>query len=133
MKVESKIGKIDFSDEKVYNFLTDFNNFKKLIPEGKVKNWHSDENSCRFTVDFIGETGVKIVEKVPYSLIKFANIDESKYDFLLWVQLKKMEVDKTSIKLTMEAKINMMMEMMAKKPLQEFLDRVIDQLVKYNY
>jgi carbon monoxide dehydrogenase subunit G len=133
MKIESKIGTIGYSDEKIYNFLTDFNNFKNLIPEGKVKNWQSDETSCRFTIDFIGETGVKILEKEPFKLIKLANIDESKYNFFFWVQLKKIDTSSTNIKLTMEANINAMMEMMAKKPLKEFLDKVVDQLMKYKF
>jgi carbon monoxide dehydrogenase subunit G len=133
MKVESKIGKIEASDEKIYNFLTNFNNFKQMIPADKIKNWQSDETSCRFTVDFVGETGVKILQKEPYSLIKLASIDDSKYNFLFWVQLKKIDSEDTHIKLTMEAKLNPMIEMMAKKPLQEFLDKVVDQLVKYKF
>jgi carbon monoxide dehydrogenase subunit G len=133
MKVESKIGKLEYSDEKIYNFLTNFNNFKHLIPVEKVKNWYSDEMSCRFKVDFVGETGVKILEKTPFSLIKLTNIEESKYDFYFWVQLKKLEEEVTGLKLIMEAKLNPMMEMMAKKPLQEFLDKVVDQLSKYKF
>jgi carbon monoxide dehydrogenase subunit G len=133
MKVESKIGKLGSSDEKIYNFLTNFNNFKHLIPAGKVKNWYSDETSCRFTIDLIEETGVKIIEKVPFSLIKFASIDESKYNFLFWVQLKKVDSEDTRIKLTMDVKLNPMMVVMTKKPLQEFLDKVVDQLVKYKF
>jgi carbon monoxide dehydrogenase subunit G len=133
MRLESKIGKIKHSDEKVYNFLTDFNNFKNLIPEDKISNWKSDENSCSFSVNPIGETGIKIIEKEPFKLIKLKSLDGDKYNFTFWVQLKKLEEKDTRMKLTLEADLNPMIQMMAKKPLQEFLDKLIDQLEKYNF
>jgi len=133
MKLESRIGKVIYSDEEVYNFLTDFNNFKNLIPEDKVSNWKSDENSCSFTVSPIGETGIKIIEKEPYKLIKLSSLENDKFNFIFWVQLKNVSEKDTRIKLTLEADLNPMIQMMAKKPLQEFLDKLIDQLEKYNF
>lgn len=133
MKLESKIGKIAAQDEKVYGFITDFNNFKHLIPEGKVKNWKSDENSCSFTVDPIGDIGFKIIEKQPFSLVKLTNQDGSKIDFSFWVQLKQVESNDTHVKLTMDVKLNPFMEMMAKKPLQEFLDKLVNQMELYKF
>lgn len=133
MKLESKIGKVSYSDEKVYNFLTDFNNFKNLFPADKVSNWKSDENSCSFSVNPIGETGIKIVEKDPFKLVKLKSLENDKFNFTFWVQLKMLEEKDTRIKLTLEADLNPMIQMMAKKPLQEFLDKLIDQLEKYNF
>ena len=133
MKLESKIGKIESSDERIYNFLTDFNNFKDLIPQDKIENWESTENTCSFSINPIGQTGVKIIEKKPYSLIKLANLEESKFDFIFWVQLKPADENSAHIRLTLEVQLNTMMEMMAKKPLQEFLDKLVDQLAKYSF
>ncbi len=133
MRLESKIGKINQKDERIYTFLTDFNNFKDLIPQDKVQNWQSDENSCRFTVNPIGETGIQIIEKEPFKLIKLKGIEESKFDFTFWIQLKQMEESDTRIKLTLEANLNPMLQMMAKKPLQEFLDKLVDQLCRYQF
>jgi carbon monoxide dehydrogenase subunit G len=133
MRLESKIGKISNTDERIYNFLTDFNNFKEFIPEDKLQNWEADESSCRFTINPIGETGVKIIEKEPNKLIKLAGIEDSKFDFKLWVQLKQLQENDTRIKLTLEADLNPMFQMMAKKPLQEFLDKLVDQLTKYSF
>jgi carbon monoxide dehydrogenase subunit G len=133
MRLESKIGKINNSDERVYTFLTDFNNFRELIPADKLQNWQADENSCRFTIHPIGETGVKIVEKEPFKLIKLAGIEDSNLNFTFWVQLKQIDEKDTRIKLTLEADLNPMFQMVAKKPLQEFLDKLVDQLSKYPF
>jgi carbon monoxide dehydrogenase subunit G len=133
MKLESKIGKLTVNDEKVYGFITNFNNFKHLIPDGKVKNWQSDENSCSFTVDPVGDIGFIIIEKQPFSLVKLGNKEGNKIEFNFWVQLKQVESNDTRIKLTMEVKLNSFMEMMAKKPLQEFLDKLVDQMEQYKF
>ena len=36
--IESKIGKVESSSERIYNFLSDFNNFEHLVPQDKIEN-----------------------------------------------------------------------------------------------
>lgn len=133
MKLESKIGKVNSSDEKIYNFLTDFNNFKELVPEDKIKDWESTEDSCSFTVDMVGKTGFKIVEKEPFKLVKLTNLEDTQYNFFFWIQLKPVSENETAVKLTMDVELNAMMAMMAKKPIQNFLDTLVDQVKKMNF
>lgn len=129
-KIESKVGKIVGSSERVYNFLSNFNNFKHLVPPDKIKNWESSEDRCHFTVDGLGEAGLRIIEKEPYSLIKITGEEGSKFDFYFWIQLKEVESNDTRIKLTIKAELNPMVKMMATKPLQKFVDTLVEQLEK---
>ena len=133
LELESKIGKIKSTEENVYNFLSDFNNFQELIPEDKIRNWESTDNSCHFTLDGIGDTGMRIIEKEPFKLIKITGEENSKIDFNFWIQLKQIEENATRIKLTIKANINTMIQMIAKKPLQTFLDSLVDQLEIFNF
>ncbi len=133
MKLESKIGTILHSDERIYNFLSNFNNFKYLIPADKIQDWQSDENSCSFRVNPVGSLGFKIVEKEPFKMIKLTSHEKSSFNFTFWVQLKQQSENTTHIKLTLDAQLNKMMEMMAQKPLQGFLDKLVDEIVKYHF
>jgi len=133
MKLESKIGKVQEKDEKIYLFLTDFDNFKSLIPADKVTDWQSDKDSCRFKIDPVGETGFKIIGKEEYKMIKLTSLDQTQYSFNFWVQLKMINDLETAIKLTMDVNLNPMMQMMAKKPIKQFLDTLVDQLCKIKY
>jgi carbon monoxide dehydrogenase subunit G len=133
MRLESKIGKIPAKNSDVYNFLTDFDNFKNLIPADKISDWKTEGDTCTFSVSPVGKTGFKLVEKEPNKLIKLSNLEDTSYNFFLWVQLKEIEPEITAAKLTMEVQLNAMMEMMAKKPLQEFLDKLVEQLTKIKY
>ncbi len=133
MKLESKIGKKNTSDEKIFNFLTNFDNFKDLVPPDKVKDWESDEDSCSFTVDMVGKTGFRIIEKEEYKLIKLTSLDETQYSFKFWIQLKSLAEMETAIKLTMDLDINPMMAMMAKGPLKKFLDTLVERMELIDY
>lgn len=133
LKLESKIGTILTADEKIYNYLLNFNNIKTLIPGDKIKNWQTQEDSCRFTVEGLGEAGVRILEKEPFKLIKLTGIDEGKYNFFFWIQLKQIAEQDTKIRLTIHVDLNPVMQMMAKNPLKTFLDTLVDQLSKIDY
>jgi carbon monoxide dehydrogenase subunit G len=133
MKLESKVGKVPEKDEQIFRFLSDFNNFKHLVPSDKVRNWQSDTDSCRFTVDMVGEIGFRIIEKEPYKLIKMSNHEITKHQFKFWIQLKEIAESDTAVKLTMELELNPVLQMMVKTPLQKFLDSLVDQLAKINF
>ena len=133
MKIESKIGTIPYNDEKIYNFLSDFNNFKNLIPVSQVENWESTKDSCSFEFKGVGKSGMKIIEKEPFKLIKIGAVDESKFDFFLWIQLKMVEDGNTKVKITIEPKINQMMAMMVKNPLQNFVDTLVDKMSDFAF
>ncbi len=62
-KYEGPIKNIDSTPEKVYSYISNFDNFENIIPKEHIKEWESDGDSCRFKVDKIGNVGLKIVDK----------------------------------------------------------------------
>ena len=130
-KVTSKIGKIYRNDDEIYNFLSDFRNLDSLVPGDKITNWQSDEDRCRFSVAGIGATGMRIVEKEPYKLIKLGSYKESPVSFNIWVQLKKVEDGDTRIRLTGEAQMNPIMNKMVQNYLKKGLDGAVDKLTAF--
>ena len=131
LEVESKIGQVSNSEENIYHFLADFSNFDSLISQDRMKNWEATRDTCRFTLDGLGDVGMKIIEREPFKLIKVTGDESSKFSFFFWIQLKKKAEMDTRIKFTIHADINPMVQMMAKKPLQKFLDLLVDQLENY--
>ena len=119
--------------EKIYNYIADFNNFSSLIPEDRVKDFRSTGDTCSFRVEGIGRAGLRIVEKEPYKLIKISSDEETTFDFLLWIQIKELEPGDSRMKITTEVKLNPMMAAMAKKPLKNFVDTLIDQAEKISF
>jgi len=134
VKIESKIGKSSHSDQQIYGFITDFNNFQTLLPEGKVSGWESSGDRCSFQVDPLGRTGLQIIEKSPYSVVKIASIPEfSRYQFSIWIQLKQVAENDTRIKITVEPHVNKMLLPMLKAPLKLFVNGLIDKMEGYSF
>lgn len=127
---ESKIGKVAMPSERIFNFVSDFNNFKNYIPADKISNWQSDGDTCHFTVNGMGEVGLKIVEKKPFDLVKITGDGLSNHHFLLWVQIKEAAAADSRVKVTLKADINPVMKMMVSKPIQKFLDMLVDSFEK---
>ena len=134
MKIESKIGKSEYDDLQIYKFITDFNNFKDLLPKGKVSGWESSEDQCSFNVDPLGRTGLRIIERTPHSVVKMASRPEfSKYQFTIWIQLKKVAEKDTRIKITIEPEVNKMLLPMIKLPLKKFADGMINKIETFDF
>lgn len=132
-KIESKIGVVKQPAEKIFNYISNFNNFSQLIPEDKVKDFESSNDTCRFKVEGIGQAGLRIIEKEPNKLIKISSDEETTFDLLLWIQIKEIEPGDSRLKITTEVNLNPMMATMVRKPLKNFIDTLIDQAEKINY
>ena len=132
-KYTSKIGNINKSDELIYNFLTDFNNLKSVIPSDKVKDFEATKDTCKFNIEGVGQTGLKIIQKEPNKLIEITSDVKSPFSFFFWIQLKPIENSEntTAIKLTLDANLNPMMKMMVGKHLQKGIDAMLDKVVTF--
>ena len=134
MKIESRIGKSDCSDQQIYHFISNFHNFKELLPADKVSGWDASEDKCSFQVDPLGRTGLMIVEKSPHKLVKMSSDPEfSTYQFHIWIQLKKVAPDDTRIKITIEPLVNKMLMTMVRGPLKRLADGIIDKMEPFDF
>ena len=134
VKIESKIGKSAHSDKQIYDFISDFNNFKSLLPEGRVSGWEASEDRCSFNVDPVGRTGLQFIEKSPHKLLKIASMPEfSKYQFNIWIQIKKVAENDSRVKITIEPLVNKMLLPMIKSPLKLFVNGLINKIEGFDF
>ena len=73
-KFESDIKFIPFSQENVYEKLSNLNNLEKVkdkLPQDKVKNLTFDADSVSIEVPPVGNITLQVVEKEPCKCIKF--------------------------------------------------------------
>ena len=132
-KIESRIGVIKETDEKIFHFLSDFKNFQDMIPADRINNFESSGDNCSFSVEGIGHIGLRIIEKDPNKLIKIGSDGKTPIEFQLWIQIKEAGQYDSRMKITIEPKVNAMMMGMVKKPLKSFVDSLIDQAEKISY
>lgn len=120
-KIESDKTIIENSAENVFNFLSNFNNFQKLMPH-QVTEWTSTESECSFNLNGMATIGMKIMEKNPNTHIKITSNGKVPFDFLLHVLLTADSPTQTTGQLVFEAELNPMIKMMVEKPLTNFFN-----------
>ncbi len=125
--IESNKIEIDNSAENVFNYLSNFNNFQRLMPD-QVTNWSSSETECSFTINGMATIGMKIIEKTPNSHIKIASNGKVPFNFILHTNLTSVSPDKTNGQLVFEAELNPMIKMMVEKPLTNFFNLLAEKM-----
>ncbi|MBX9188839.1 MAG: SRPBCC family protein [Bacteroides nordii] len=134
-KFESTVKVIPYSQERVYEKLSDLSNLEALkdrLPEDKVKDISFDSDTLSFSVAPVGQLTLKIVEREPSKCIKFETTN-SPLPFNLWIQLVATTDEECKLKVTIGMELNPFMKAMVQKPLQEGLEKMVDMLAMIQY
>lgn len=122
---------IDRPVAEVYGFLADCNNHEQLMPDN-VYNWSSTRDEARFTVQHMAKLALKVDHRDENSEVVFVPLEKAPFDVTLRWRVVSDDNDngKTLAELIIEADLNMMMKMVALKPLQKLVDSQLDALKK---
>ena len=85
---ESSVKVIPYSQERVYNKLSDLSNLeavKDRLPKDKVQDLSFDSDTLSFSVSPIGQLTLQIVERDPCKCIKWEKTN-SPFPFNRWIQ-----------------------------------------------
>ena len=124
-KFESSVKVIPYSQERVYNKLSDLSNLEAIkdrLPQDKVQDLSFDSDTLSFSVSPVGKLTLQIVEREPSKCVKLETTN-SPLPFNMWIQLK----------VTIGMDINPFMKAMVQKPLQEGLEKMVEMLSIINY
>lgn len=132
---ESSVKVIPYSQERVYNKLSDLSNLETIkdrLPQDKVQDLSFDSDTLSFSVSPIGQLTLRIVEREPSKCIKLATTN-SPIPFNMWIQLVATGEEECKVKVTIGMDINPFMKAMVQKPLQEGLEKMVEMLAVVNY
>jgi carbon monoxide dehydrogenase subunit G len=129
MNFNSNPVSLNANQKKVYDFLADFNNFEQLMPD-QVTNWQSDKETCSFTIEGMADIKLKYAAKEPFNTIKVEPEGKSpiKFDLTLNLEADTLDEQKTIGTIVINAALNPMLAMMAKRPLENLVDVMSEKL-----
>lgn len=132
---ESSVKVIPYSQERVYNKLSDLSNLEAIkdrLPQDKVQDLSVDSDTLSFSVPPVGQLTLQIVEREPCKCIKLATTN-SPIPFNMWIQLVATGEEECKVKVTIGIDINPFMKAMVQKPLQDGLEKMVEMLAAINY
>lgn len=140
VQFESNVKHVPYSQERVYNKLSDLNNLEGVRErldmvkdklDGKLEDMSFDRDSITLKVQGISLT-LRIIEREPLKCIKFEG-DKSPIPLNLWIQILPVTQEEAKMKVTIRAEVNMFMKAMVSKPLQEGVEKLADMLATLPY
>lgn len=140
VQFESNVKHVPYSQERVYNKLSDLNNLEGVRErldmvkdklDGKLEDMSFDRDSITLKVQGISLT-LRIIEREPLKCIKFEG-DKSPIPLNLWIQILPVTQEEAKMKVTIRAEVNMFMRAMVSKPLQEGVEKLADMLAMLPY
>lgn len=127
-RIESEKTSVNQPANVVFDFLSDFNNFQKLMPE-QVTNWESNQEEGSFTIKGMASLGMKISEKQPSNLIKIIRHGKAPFDFDMLCEIAD-KGPQSEVQLIFNADLNPMLKMMAVKPLTNFMNMLAKNIAQ---
>ncbi|MBR1683127.1 MAG: SRPBCC family protein [Bacteroidaceae bacterium] len=156
-KYESTVKQIHFPQSSIFAKLADLRNLESLkervndpafleqlrasgqVPEDKLAQIQEMASKLEFTVDSvsivgspIGNVALQIVEREEPKCIKF-EVQGAPMAANLWIQLLPTSAYESKMKCTIGADLNFFLKQMAKKPLQEGVEKLADMLAMIPY
>lgn len=131
MTIESKTVTCQTTPEKLFEFLSDFNNVSRMTPNGQQLDIKTTCDTCTLNVAGFMSITLTYVERVPYSRIVIAPAANSNSPMPFKVAIMFLPNADGSTKCSMMANSeggNPMMNMMLKPKVREGMDKLLDQL-----
>lgn len=127
MRIESKKIVVNEEAEHVFAYLHDLNNLESLMPEDKIENWESSEETCSFRIKGMTAIGMKRTGATEYSEIQIVSEGKNPFTFTwnLYVEAGEGNCMYHSV---FDADANPMIKMMAETPLTNFFNILAENL-----
>ena len=125
-----KTEKVRFSKNQkdAFEFLSKMENYRRLMPDD-TKSFEIHESGNGFSVQIgnLPKVGMKLKDSKPNSQLVFES-PSSNFEYYLTIDIEPIDESNSDVALNFEGKFNMMIEMMAKGPLTNFINTISTKL-----
>jgi carbon monoxide dehydrogenase subunit G len=129
MELESDKVKVNKSQEELFNFLTNVENYEKIMPESKEKFEVKSQDTFAFALKGMPEIELQIKEKRAPEFIVLGSTSD-KFNFSLDVVIEEAGPQQSEAQMFFHGKFNTMMAMMVKGPLKKFIATLAENTSK---
>lgn len=127
MHIEAPKNTIEKSAKEVFDFLTDLQNFEKLMPENIDKFQVINEDRFLFALKGMPEIVLQRKEQHPNDKIVLGAASE-KLPFTLTADILSVSENECEVTLSFKGEFNAMMSMMIKSPITNFMGTLSENL-----
>ncbi len=127
MLIQSQYVDNSKSEQEFFGIVSDMRNIPALLPEQAV-NVSADEDNLAFTVQGTGSIALRVSQRINYSLVQLVPVGKTPFQFVLSIKIAGLG-NSCRVMYEVDADMNPLMAMMAKRPLQNLLDMMAERTV----
>lgn len=129
MNLESPKVNTQKSQQEMYDFLTEVENYKQLMPDSIEKFEVTKPNTFLFSLKGMPEIELEIKETVAPELVVLGSTSD-KFNFSLNTIIEASGENSSDVQMMFEGKFNAMMAMMVKSPLKKLITTLSENMGK---
>jgi hypothetical protein len=129
MKLDSNKKTIADSAAHISAFVAEPDNFGKLLPP-QIKDWKSEGEKCSFTIVGVTDMHLFMSEHQTAKKVSYSSLPHNKIPLRIDLMLNSVSEKETEAYIALDAQLNNMIAMMAKRPLTNFINLLIEDLQK---
>lgn len=118
------------SADQVRAFFSDLRHLEELMPES-VSQFEAEERRCSFKLGSLGKIGLEInAEASDAEKVMLQTSNNIPFPVRLRIDIKAVQPQITEVGMNVQADMNPFMQMMAAKPLEQFLGHLLKKLAE---
>lgn len=119
--------KMNMFPEDLLSFMSDMRNFREIMPE-QVEQWNASTDSCTFSISNLGNLGMQKGDFSVSGRYSFISNEQSRVKFeLIFNHYDNSDGSRTGY-FEIRTEMNPVIEMMAKRPLTNFVNMLTENL-----
>ena len=127
MLIQSQYVDNSKSEQEFFAIVSDMRNIPALLPEQAI-NVNADEDNLSFTVQGMGSIALRVSQRITYSLVQLVPVGKVPFPFVLSIKIAGLG-NNCRVMFEIDAELNPLMAMMAKRPLQNLVDMMAEKTV----
>ncbi|MCF6222281.1 MAG: SRPBCC family protein [Flavobacteriaceae bacterium] len=126
MNLESPKVTVQKSSEEIFQYLSKVENFEYIMPEN-IDKFEAKDDAFIFALKGMPEIKLKLQEQLAPNKIVLGSTSD-KFPFTLTANIEDNTTNSSDVQLLFDGSFNPMVAMMVKKPLQKFIDTLINNI-----
>ena len=127
MLIQSQYVDNSKSEQDFFAVVSDMRNIPALLPEQAI-NVQANEDNLSFTVQGMGSIALRVSQRITYSLVQLVPVGKVPFPFVLNIKIAGLG-NNCRVMYEIDADMNPLMAMMAKRPLQNLVDMMAEKTV----
>jgi len=127
MKITSLQTRVNLPAHKLFEMAGNLRNFTRYMSD-QVKDITATEDTCTFTIENLAKITLKILEKKPFSQIRFVAENDKNIPLFLTLNYTAVSENETDVEVDIDMDIPIFLKPLVQKPLERFVETLSEKI-----